>query len=382
MDYSNRWQIIKEIGQGGQGKVFRVYDTSKVMDPGSLDSAITSFIQQLSATTSGPEVMRKSALANFRSAVTALIRMDDPSYHGALKVLHQPEDARNAATAQERIQREIEAMATIVHPNLLTILEADPDAEWFVSQFHPQGTLADNQHRFVGNFVEALRAFRPLVEGVAELHKKDTVHRDIKPQNVFLDAAGRLILGDFGLVFFTDERHTRISGTVENVGSRDWMPPWATSRRIEDLKPSFDVYSLGKLLWFMLSGQPILPREYYDSPEYDVTRKSRSRAFIRYANAIFKRCIVEKEQDCFPHALPLLDMIDQCLYTIDQSIDLFTTVEGCLCKMCGRGWYENIQVNVLNLLPPYNNNALIKSFKCNQCGNLQIFASNETNTPT
>ena len=151
--------------------------------------------------------------------------MDDPSYHGALKVLHQPEDARNAATAQERIQREIEAMATIVHPNLLTILEADPDAEWFVSQFHPHGTLAENQHRFAGKFVEALRAFRPLVEGVAELHKQGIVHRDIKPQNVFLDAAGRLILGDFGLVFFTDERHTRISGTIENVGSRDWMPP-------------------------------------------------------------------------------------------------------------------------------------------------------------
>ena len=269
-------------------------------------------------------------------------------------------------------------MATIVHPNLLKILDVDSDAEWFVSQFHPNGTLADNQHRFVGNFAAALRAFRPLVEGVAELHKQGTIHRDIKPQNVFLDTDGRLILGDFGLVFFTDAQHTRLSGTFENVGTRAWMPPWATDKRIEDVNASFDVYSLGKLLWFMLSGQPILPREYYDSPEYDVTRIFRRCAFIQYAKVIFKRCIVEKEQDCLPYALPLLDMIDECLYSIDHNMDLFTTVEGAACTMCGRGFYENILANILNVSPPYN--TLIKTFRCNKCGNLQIVASEETNS--
>jgi serine/threonine protein kinase len=103
-------------------------------------------------------------------------------------------------------------MSDILHPNLLKILDADPDAKWFVSQFHPNGTLVENQHQFVGNFSKALRAFRPLVEGVSELHKHGRVHRDIKPQNVFFDAADNLILGDFGLVFFTDADHTRLSG--------------------------------------------------------------------------------------------------------------------------------------------------------------------------
>ena len=145
-----------------------------------------------------------------------IVRMNDFSYHGALKVLHQPTEARNAYRANDRIKLEIKAMSDILHPNLLRILDADSDSTWFVSQYHPNGTLVENQHRFVGNFAKALRAFRPLVEGVSELHKKDRVHRDIKPQKIFFDAADNLILGDFGLIFFTDTHHTRLSDTLEN----------------------------------------------------------------------------------------------------------------------------------------------------------------------
>ena len=94
MDYSNRWQMIGPLGQGGQGKVFRVYDTSKGMDTQSLDSAIESFIRQLSPSIPLDERTKQSKAANFRSAVTTIIQMNDSSYHGALKVLHQPEDAR------------------------------------------------------------------------------------------------------------------------------------------------------------------------------------------------------------------------------------------------------------------------------------------------
>ncbi len=104
-----------------------------------------------------------------------------------------------------------------------------------------------------------MKAFRPLVEGVAKLHERGFVHRDIKPQNIFIDANGNLVLGDFGIVFFDDPAHTRLSATFENVGSRDWMPGWAYSVRIEAVKPAFDVFSLGKVLWAMISTKPVLP---------------------------------------------------------------------------------------------------------------------------
>ncbi|MFB3906566.1 MAG: protein kinase [Acidobacteriota bacterium] len=90
-------------------------------------------------------------------------------------------------------------------------------------------------------------AFRPLVEGVVALHQDKLVHRDIKRENVYLDEQDRLVLGDFGLVYFIDDKRSRLSAQFENVGSRDWEPPWAQGVRLEKVTPAFDVFSLGKM---------------------------------------------------------------------------------------------------------------------------------------
>ena len=73
---------------------------------------------------------------------------------------------------------------------------------------------------FKGEMLHSLEAFQSLVEGVCELHKAGIVHRDIKPQNVFLSDDHRLVLGDLGIVFFSDPSHTRVTDSYENVGSR------------------------------------------------------------------------------------------------------------------------------------------------------------------
>ena len=337
MGFEKRWEILEEIGAGGQGKVFRVIDLSEF----NLDRIRANIMRAINRFTGviGPD-KSITDFESFRKGVVDLIRMEDPIYHGALKVLHEPKDARDSERAEARLKIEIKAMSEIKHPNLLAILDYDPDAKWFVSEFHPKRTLVENKNIYTGKFISALKAFRPLVEGVSELHKNGYVHRDIKPQNVFISSNNNLILGGFGLVFFIDDQHTRISKTWENVGSHDWMPPWAMRMRIEDIKPTFDVFSLGKLLWAMVSDTPILQLWYFDKPHFNLEKKFPSTPSIRLANQLFKKCIVENEEDCLKNAMALLREVDNVLSIIDMNADVIGDRVTRTCKVCGIGRYR------------------------------------------
>jgi len=249
---------------------------------------------------------------------------------------------------------------------------------WYVSKFYPNGTLADKIDMFKGNLLEAIKAIRPLVEAVATLHKKGYVHRDIKPQNIFLNSNKDLILGDFGLVYFIDDEHTKISETYENVGSRDWMPPWAMGIRIEEVKPSFDVFSLGKVLWSMISGKRILQFWYFNKKQFNVEKMFPDSRAINFANKLFEKCIVEDEENCLPDAGALLEEIDKILSIIDLNADLIDLNTKRTCKVCGRGKYELIVNNNLTRTRNFGFNPTgsrrMKVFTCSYCGNVQLFS--------
>lgn len=399
MEYEDRWHVIEKLDEGGQGKVYRVldgheFDVEKKIRPallkairemGGLEYYIERAKKDFESVRKAKNAAR-NALEPFRKAVVDLIRMTDPNNQGALKVLHEPKEARDPERAEARVKREIEAMSKISHPNLLKILDYDVDSEWFVSEFHPKGTLIDNKDRFTGNFVGSLRAFRPLVEGVSTLHKEGYIHRDIKPQNVFLNSNNNLVLGDFGLVFFTDEQHIRISETYANVGSRDWMATWAMGIRIEEIKPTFDVFSLGKLLWAMVSKVPILQLWYFEIPKFNLEQMFPDAPYVNLVNVLFKKCIVEYEKDCLPNATALLEEVDKTLSIIDKNADLIGENIERPCKVCGIGDYEQIvDRNDLDGLEDFGFNRVSdQSFKiltCNHCGHVQLFSFRGRKTP-
>jgi serine/threonine protein kinase len=383
VEYQERWQIIDELGQGGQGKVYRVLDDSKF----KIDQNILPQISNLlNAFTSEKDVKSiKKRFPSLRNLLSALHSMDDSANHGALKILHEPQEARDPDRAEKRITDEIRAMAEVEHPNLLKIL--DHDDKWFVSQFHPKGSIIKNKKQFIGNFIGALKAFRPLVEGVSELHKRGWVHRDIKPENIFVDLDNNLILGDFGLIFFTDTQHTRVSGTWENVGSRDWMPAWAMGMRIEEIKPTFDVFCLGKLLWAMISEKPTLRLWYYEDDEFNLVKMFPKSQYIYMANLLFKKCIVEREKDCIPDATALLAEIDRIISLTGVQADVLDKKIKRVCKVCGIGKYI---LKIDTDSPPgrlrnFGLNAVsgqyFKIFICNHCGHVQFFSFGERSNP-
>ena len=373
MDYSEKWKIIESLGEGGQGKVYRV--TDKNMEQ-SLEKTAANRLRDAASTKFSPKIQLDN-FKEFRELFRKLAKLEEPSNQGALKVLHNPEDARDAQLAEERIKREIEAMSENLHPNLIKIIDVDPKYKWYVSEFYPNGHLANKLKMFKGDFFKALKAFRPLVKAVAILHEKGYVHRDIKPQNIFLNSINDLILGDFGLVYFEDPLHKRISATFENVGSRDWMPYWAQGFRIDEVKPSFDVFSLGKLLWAMTSGQPVLQLWYFDRDRFNLEKLFPKSRFIKFANSLFSKCIVEEEKDCIPDAGSLLEEIDQTMSIIELNADRIDKQIKRPCKVCGIGKYillvdENLtQIRNFGLNPAGTRQ--MKIFTCSHCGHVQLF---------
>ena len=377
MQYEKRWGKIESIGKGGQGEVFRVLEKSK-------------FSLNLLALSRSIELTRKlnrqkpEDEEQVRREIAKVVRAEDPMNHGALKILHSPNEARNFEDAEERLKSELEAMKQADHPNLLKIEDHNPDEKWFVSKYYPKGTLKDRSGWFTGQVERTLTAIRPVVEGVATLHGKGLVHRDIKPDNIFVDENEQLVLGDFGLVFFLDGDRTRLTDTYENVGSTDWMPSWATRMRIEDISPNFDVFSLGKTIWSMVSRTPILRLWYHPKEEFNLEKMFPERPEMALLNGLFDKCIVEEKENCLKNADLLLEEIDSLLGALRLGAGPVGNFDRP-CRVCGFGKYElfvdknRTETENFGLYPRGAN--AFKIYTCNKCGHVQLFLCRSGSNP-
>lgn len=197
------------------------------------------------------------------------------------------------------------------------------------------------------------------------MHEASLVHRDIKPDNIF-NFAGRLVLGDLGLVHFIDQDQTRLSDTFENVGSRDWMPAWAMGMRLEDIRPSFDVFSLGKLLWSMVSGKPVLQLWYVHDERFELEKMFPNTPDISWARQILDKCIVEKEQDCLANAKELLGLVDTVLAALERHSQIVGKDVARICRVCGLGQYRQMSPRIV----AFEN---FRLFACSKCGHTELF---------
>ena len=315
MQKYGKWEVIKELGEGGQGRVYLVKDTDKTGDTlkrlGEIKKGITNLA---AAQTHQVNIEMGNLLVEAISHLTP--QTIDSSALGALKLLHKPKVDAGYQKAKERMNEEVKALSQVNHPNILKILDQNLEEGWFVGEYHERGTLWVQKGLYKGNLLRALESFKPLVDGVRELHRAKLFHRDIKPHNVFTAQDGSLTLGDLGIVFFEDSARTRVTDAYENVGSRDWMPGWAMGMKIEEIRPSFDIFCLGKLLWFMISGRSVLRLWYHHRDEFELEKMFPDDDSIRWAREILDNCIVEHEEQCLKSADELMNCVDHVLEAV------------------------------------------------------------------
>ena len=173
----------------------------------------------------------------------------------ALKVL-KPELA--AVVGGERFLAEIETTANLTHPNILPLFdsgEADSFL-YYVMPFVEGESLRDRLDREKQLGVDdAVRLAREVAEALHHAHEHGVVHRDVKPANILLQD-GRPLVSDFGIALAVSQAGGgRLTETGLSMGTPHYMSPEQASGD-RDVDPRTDVYSLGCVLFEMLTGEP------------------------------------------------------------------------------------------------------------------------------
>src|SRR5947209_9119256 len=159
---------------------------------------------------------------------------------------------------RERFLREARAAARFHHPNFCPIHEiGESDGLPYLTMAYIEGgTLASQLER--GRPWDQRRAaevVRVLALALAEAHRQGIVHRDLKPANVMIDARGGLVIMDFGLArrFEADDPTLTAAGAI--LGTPGYMPPEQAEGHSAKVGPRSDVYSLGVILYELISGR-------------------------------------------------------------------------------------------------------------------------------
>lgn len=168
----------------------------------------------------------------------------------AIKVL-LPEHNRDAEAVQ-RFENEARTIGQLDHPHIVRIFDVGRTTSgeaYFSMPWLPRGDLTVQRDRREPGAI--IRNMRALLQALAYAHERGIVHRDVKPENVMFDAAGRPQLADFGIALSTAEA-VRLTRPGATVGSSGYMSPEQARGLPTDARS--DLYSLGVMLFELLTG--------------------------------------------------------------------------------------------------------------------------------
>jgi serine/threonine protein kinase len=178
--------------------------------------------------------------------------------HVAIKVL--PPELAFQSAIKSRFLREAETAAQLSHPSIVPIYSVDEieGLVFFVMAFVNGENLGKRLHdRGVLNVADVRRITREVADALSYAHERGVVHRDIKPDNILLDAtSGRAMVTDFGIARAATEGDSgRLTATGMAIGTPAYMSPEQAAGD-RDIDGRSDLYSLGVVAYQMLVGEP------------------------------------------------------------------------------------------------------------------------------
>jgi len=199
----------------------------------------------------------------------------------------------------------------------------------------------------------------------------------IRVVNILIDREDNPKIIDFGLCFL--DNPDRITQTQEQIGSKFYIAPECEIGKSEEIGQYTDIYSLGKLLYAMVSGGQIFPREKQLEDRFNLENIISDRR-VRYINQIINKCVREKASERFDEIDDLISVVDETKCLIKDGF--FPVHYGNeLCRFCGRGKLVKFGKLLGSILQIGNMNKDILPYEmiiwgCEECGIVYIFKDN------
>ena len=192
-----------------------------------------------------------------RGGMGVVYRAQQTSLNRVVAIKMIEENRPSSSENRQRFLAEAEASARLEHPGIVTVYEVNEfeGHPYFSMQLVNGKTLAERLQQGPLSQREAARIMAEVCRAIAFAHEHGVLHRDLKPSNILLDRLQRPLVSDFGLAKFTGSGDdlTR-SGAV--IGTPSYMSPEQASGRSSLVGPASDIYSLGSVLYHLLTGRP------------------------------------------------------------------------------------------------------------------------------
>jgi serine/threonine protein kinase/TolB-like protein/Tfp pilus assembly protein PilF len=204
-----------------------------------------------------------------------------------------------------RFRREAQAVANLDHPNILPIYEVSESHDglpFFSMKFAGGGSLLEAAPALRSDARRAVALMAKVVRAAQYAHEQGILHRDLKPANILLDGRGEPLVSDFGLAKWLEPTGD-LTRTPTVFGTPGYIAPEQVNGSAGNLTPAADVYSLGAVLFDLLTGRPPFMGEHALNTIQQATEKpapklrSLAPALDRDLETICAKCL-ERE----PHA--------------------------------------------------------------------------------